>query len=264
MPYFRFEEAELFYTDEGAGSPLVLVHGWTCDSHDWSWQIQAFSESHRVVALDLRGHGYSSSPKSGYNPRVFADDVAALITHLELGPVILIGHSLGGAVAAVLAVERPELVRAVVEVDPAYGLTGELERSIKASLPVLRGLDVLTKAAAMIDRLRGPETSTYLRVWRRRRVLGMRPLVVTMSHEAIWEGEHAFGFRPATDQYLAARTCPVLCVTADMSRGSWECETFQDAISRLVPMEGFGHWPHQEHHDQFNSLVLEWIGSLPK
>ena len=58
MPFARIGEVDLFYTDEGAGGPPILfVHGFSCDSHDWMWQLPHFMRSHRVIALDLRGHG---------------------------------------------------------------------------------------------------------------------------------------------------------------------------------------------------------------
>ena len=56
----------MFFTDEGSGDPpLLFVHGYTCDSHDWSWQLSHFARSHRVIAVDLRGHGRSSAPEDG-------------------------------------------------------------------------------------------------------------------------------------------------------------------------------------------------------
>jgi pimeloyl-ACP methyl ester carboxylesterase len=79
VPFAEVGDARLFYTDEGNGDPsFLLVHGWTCDSHDWSWQFDAFAEAHRVVAPDNRGHGRSSITADGYTPHVFALDMVRL------------------------------------------------------------------------------------------------------------------------------------------------------------------------------------------
>lgn len=265
MPYARLGDVELFYTDDGAGAPPVLfVHGWTCDSHDWSWQFDAFSARHRVVAADNRGHGRSSMPGGGYRPRDFAADLAALIGELGLDPVVAIGHSLGGAIASALAVEHPELVRAVVAVDPAYGLTGQLAERVRGSLPHYRGPDTLSVTQATIEGMEGPHTPPALRSWHRRRAASMRPDVAGASYVGIWEGADQFGFRLQSDAYLARRRCPVLTITADAARGSWESETFRDPRSRLIVWEGCGHWLHQERPEEFNELVLDWIAGLDR
>ena len=218
--------------------------------------------NHRVIAVDIRGHGMSSAPPDGYTPRTFAADLAELLTRLDTGPVVAVGHSLGGAIVATLAVEYPGLVRAVVEVDPAYGVTGAFESMVLGLVASLDGPDVFEVSAATLEAFSGPSTPTALRTWRRRRVLGMRPDVLRRSLRSIYDGPDQIGRRPASDAYLSRRRCPVLTVTADADRGSWEEEIFSDDHSCLVVIEGFGHWPHQEQPDEFNQLVLDWIDHL--
>jgi pimeloyl-ACP methyl ester carboxylesterase len=144
MAFADLGDVQLFFTDEGTGDPpMLFVHGYTCDSHDWSWQLPRFAAEHRVIALDLRGHGRSSTPESGYEPLVFAADVARLVEHLGCSPVVAVGHSMGALVVSALAVEHPEMVRALVAVDPGY-LVGDatvdgipaLKAAMEASDPV--------------------------------------------------------------------------------------------------------------------------------
>jgi pimeloyl-ACP methyl ester carboxylesterase len=130
MPYVDLGEFTMFYTDERDGPPVLCVHGWTCDGSDWSWQVPAFVPGHRVIAVDPRGHGRSTAPADGYGPLFFADDLAALLARLGTGPVVAMGHSMGGATVVALAVEHPELVRAVVSVTRPLGST---RRGSKAS-----------------------------------------------------------------------------------------------------------------------------------
>ena len=126
MPFLDVGEAVLFFTDSGEvpgqqGPPVLLVHGWTCDSNDWVFQLDPLASTRRVLAADLRGHGRSSAPAGGYSAQSYAADLVALLDRLGIGEVVVVGHSLGGSVAAALAVEHPDRVRAMVVVEPAYG-----------------------------------------------------------------------------------------------------------------------------------------------
>ena len=264
MPFARLNDVDLFYTDEGSGPPVVLVHGWTCDSHDWSFQIGEFATRHRVVALDLRGHGRSAlAPDGQYSQRDFATDVAALIEHLELGPVVACGHSMGGVVVAALAVEHPRLVRGLVEVDAAYGLApGEAADAMVGAAHAMDQGDPVEVSLAVLGAADLPTTPPSLRVWHRRRVMGTDPGVIARSFRGIYVGPEQFGLRPEADAYLRRRECPVVIVTADAARSEWEIETFRHPHSRMVSWEGSGHWLHQERWPEFNRLVLEWIDGL--
>src|SRR5690606_4142930 len=72
--------AKLFHTEAGTGRNVMLLHGWTCDSHDWSWQLPALESKYRVVAVDLRGHGRSEVMGAGqYTPDHYLADIEALI-----------------------------------------------------------------------------------------------------------------------------------------------------------------------------------------
>jgi pimeloyl-ACP methyl ester carboxylesterase len=113
----------LFYTDAGQGRPVLLLHGWTCDVTDWSWQAPELEPRYRVLTVDQRGHGHSDAPRGSYRPQVLADDAAALLQAVAPGQAaVVFGHSMGGVVASALAVRHPELVAGLVLVDPQYGL----------------------------------------------------------------------------------------------------------------------------------------------
>ena len=87
-----------FYT-EGSGEPaLVFIHGWSCDKSYWAGQVKAFSPKYKVITIDLAGHGESGLERKDYTMQLFGEDVAAVVNELGLKKVILIGHSMGGAV----------------------------------------------------------------------------------------------------------------------------------------------------------------------
>jgi pimeloyl-ACP methyl ester carboxylesterase len=110
----------LAYEDRGAGKPtFVFVHGWTCKRSFFAPQAAHFARQHRVVSIDLRGHGDSDKPQGLYTRAQDADDIAFVIEQLGLGPVVAVGHSMGGTIVLQLAAAHPTCVAAIVMVDPA-------------------------------------------------------------------------------------------------------------------------------------------------
>ncbi len=88
---------EIFYKDWGKGQPIVFSHGWPLSSDDWDAQMIFFlNHGFRVVAHDRRGHGRSSQTADGHDMDHYADDLAAVVRHLDLEAAIHVGHSTGG------------------------------------------------------------------------------------------------------------------------------------------------------------------------
>ena len=111
-------EPTLHHELAGAGSPaLVFVHGLCCAGEDWSAQVAALAGKHRILTVDLRGHGRSIGFDSGFDIPTSAADVVSLTRALALGPAVVIGHSMGCRVAVETARLAPDLFRAVVLVD---------------------------------------------------------------------------------------------------------------------------------------------------
>lgn len=111
---------ELAFVEAGQGAPPILfVHGWTCDHTYFAPQFDHFGRDHRVVAVDLRGHGASEAPEGDYGIPVLADDVATTARRLGLEGAVAVGHSMGAAVVVELAARHADLVSALVLVDAA-------------------------------------------------------------------------------------------------------------------------------------------------
>ena len=106
------------FETHGTGEPaLVFVHGWSCDRSYRRGQVGDFARRHRVVTVDLAGHGESGTGRKRWTVPAFGADVAAVIEKLRVEDVILIGHSLGGDVIVETALLLPKQVAGVVWVD---------------------------------------------------------------------------------------------------------------------------------------------------
>jgi non-heme chloroperoxidase len=98
MPTIKTKDGvEIFYKDWGSGQPIVFSHGWPLSADDWDNQMLFFlNHGYRVIAHDRRGHGRSTQVSDGHDMDHYADDLAAVTTHLNLKDAIHVGHSTGG------------------------------------------------------------------------------------------------------------------------------------------------------------------------
>ena len=196
MAYADIGNVRLFFTDEGAGDPpILMVHGFSCDGHDWMWQIPHFAARHRVIVVDLRGHGRSSVPDDGYEPKQFAADIAGLLEQLDVGPVVAMGHSLGGAIVSALAVERPELVSAVVSVDPGYLLPDEVRPLVEGMAAALGTTDPVVAAQQFLSATYSAATPAALKSFHMRRIAGVPGPVLVATLGGLLVGEDSLGYR---------------------------------------------------------------------
>lgn len=256
--------ATLYYSDEGRGQPLLFVHGWTCDSNDFLWQLAHFRPNHRVIAPDLRGHGRSAVLPGGYEARVFARDLIELLDRLDVSSCIAIGHSLGGVIATVLAAEYPERIHGVVCLDPAYGVTGGeadecrslIERMSQPGWPQALARDFPAWERAT--------TPAYFRELHVRRMLAMDPRVVKETFAQLFGGADPLGYRERSETLLAARTCPVLAIHAldGSERVQWESRYSNHRADRFLHLP-LGHWLQQDAPDLVNQLIDQWLATLP-
>ena len=115
MPTLALDGTDLYYEDDGAGAPVLLVHGMGLDARMWIDQVEALDSECRMIRPDLRGFG--RSPRDPLIPYSHADDLVALLDHLGIDEVVLVGLSMGGMVALELVLAHPDRIRSLVLLD---------------------------------------------------------------------------------------------------------------------------------------------------
>jgi len=256
--------ARLFSTEVGAGKNLMLLHGWTCDSHDWSWQLPVLESKYRVVAVDLRGHGRSEAMPSGaYMPSDYVADIESLISTRYAGQkFILMGHSMGGQVAARLAAQRPDVVSAVISVDGSLGFPEAFGSVLQQGVSALQTGDLSIVGPAQFDSLYDASTAAAFKRWHARRLQGMSPQAVRESVGPLFLGPGQVGVGVASETFCRSLTLPFyhLCRTPDQAAAMrpW----FSNPKSKVEFWANTGHWIQQDQPDALNAAVTTWIDAL--
>lgn len=123
----------IHYTRTGGNKPpLILLHGLMTNGACWTDLAHVLEKEYDVIMPDARGHGNSSVPDFGYRYEDHANDVVGLISSLRLSQPILLGHSMGGMTAAVVASRKPNLLRGLVLADPTF-LSPKVQREVRDS-----------------------------------------------------------------------------------------------------------------------------------
>ena len=262
---FETEDGPLAYRDEGAGPPLVLLHGGFLDHRMWDDQIPVFARTHRVIAMDARGHGASSNAT---RPFRHTDDLAALLRHLDVGPATLVGLSGGGATAVDTALEHPTLVRALVvsgvgtsEPDFQDPWTRDVQAAYWRALGA-GDIDTFVDTFSLFTC--GPRRAAEdidPEVDRRVREMARGTIIKHTSDEPDWSV-------PVTDTWdrAAAIKAPLLAVNGGID--SADHIGMAERLVRLVPggraatVEGTAHYPNMERPDAFDAIVQEFLRAL--
>lgn len=143
MQSFRHDDLDLAYLDEGAGAPVLMIHGFASNKAiNWvypGWVDTVVKSGRRAIALDNRGHGESDKPRESrfYRPSLMAEDARALLDHLGLPAADVIGYSMGARISALLALAHPDRVRSVV----FGGLGMGLVEGLGSSQPIIDALE---------------------------------------------------------------------------------------------------------------------------
>ncbi|MFJ9566916.1 alpha/beta fold hydrolase [Streptomyces fuscichromogenes] len=239
------------------GLPVLLVHGWGGDGREWSAHAEALADRFRVIVPDLRGHGRSEVPAEGNTPVEMADDLAALLGRPGIGPVLVVGHSMGGQVVNLLAVRHPGLVRSVIALDPAHGAHGKEVAGIPGRLAQY-GARGARAAAEFVGGAFSRNAPAGLRTAHVRTVLGTPDHVIAQAYAGMYTDPDAVGIRPYSEAYLRRRTHRSLTVWTSAEAAAWERGTLHVPGSRVDHWPDTGHYLHEEHPERTVRLIQDW------
>ena len=271
MPILSVEGAELYYEVHGSGPPMILIPGTAMEGSFWSHhQVPEFSRDHTVIIFDPRGTGKTVTRSPDYATNRWAADVAALVDHVGLGPAVVFGHSMGGRVAQLVALDHGHLVRALI-----LASTGSSFKS-KGGISPKTCLGMLEKGYAAYQR----EHTEWIgfshdfRVNNRASVdhfldwftATMPPVEVFFGH-VIARQDHE------TTSRLGFISSPALVtVGGDESHGTSDTTHIASAelLARLIPkarfavLEGQGHFYTHSAPAELHQLVRSFLASLGK
>ena len=252
---------ELVFDERGAGPPLVVLHGLFGAKRNWATIAKALAPRHRVLTVDLRNHGASPwDPVHDYP--ALAGDVARFIrTHVG-GPAAVLGHSMGGKAAMVLALEEPDLVKRLIVVDiPPAASRATLNDALQAmkNVPLATCTRRTEADAALAESIPDPAVRAFLV---QNVTTGPHGLAWAVNLEAL---ERAFPAIVGFPDLAAGRTFPGPTLFVVGERSEYVRAEHHAVIGRLFPaatievVAGAGHWVHAEAPGQFLEAVSRFL-----
>lgn len=243
----------IHYSVQGKGEPaLVFIHCGSCDRHVWENQVPVFSKKHKVVTIDLPGHGESGRGRKNWSIESYADDVNTVISKLKLRRVILIGSSLGGPIALEANRRSPDRVVGIVPVDTLHNVETKLDPKVMENvIAQLRANYKVAMTGFMNQLLFSPSTPDAVKS----RMISAATASPPELAIAILEGILKYDSAPA----LREVKVPIRAINADMTPTNLEVNRKYAPQFDAAIIKGSGHYPMLEHPARFNELLAEFI-----
>jgi pimeloyl-ACP methyl ester carboxylesterase len=264
VPEHTIRGVKMHWREAGEGDPLIFIHGFPFNSSLWDAQLAAVPAGWKFIAPDLRGFGASEATGEPFSMDIFADDIAALLDHLELDQAVICGMSMGGYVALSLVMRQPDRVRALVlsatraSADSEEARRARLELAARARVqgpqPVIDAMlphlltahtelkqpEVVAKVREMMEATPAQTLARSLEAMAARRDYTNELSSINVSTMVV-RGEQD-EMIPAADMELIARTV----------RGA-----------RHEVISFAGHMPPLEASDVFNNILSHFLAQLP-
>lgn len=254
---------EIFFKEQGRGTPLLLIHGNGCDADVWDGVIDPLAKSFRVIAYDRRCYSRSTAPlmsPKGYFA-VHADDAAGLLRAIEATPAIVVGWSGGGLTALHLTLRHPELVRHLVLIEPP------LHAKKHPTFPMMKAFLTLS-----INRLFGNKrgaAETFFR-WATAYKAGgnayekldakTQNTMLDRCDITVIELDAGTGEELGRDALQSIR-CPVTCLLGELTPKAIASATTRLAAivkqAKVIPIAGAAHMLHIDQPDAFVDAVKQ-------
>lgn len=247
----RIDGLDTYYTDEGAGDPVVLLHGWGASSQSFAPLSETLAKSFRVVSMDLPGFGWSQPPPAAWGSTDYASHVGRLLSEMEIRSAAVLGHSFGGRIAICLAGGQPGRVARLVLVASA-GIRPRRGAGFRARVAATKlvkwffSLPGWGEVGRRIIARRLERTGS-----RDYRAAGrMRPTLVKLVNEDLT------GVLPTIQ-------VPTLILWGsrdqEVPRSAMEIMHAKIARSRLVVLEAAGHFPFLDAPEEFDRMLTAFL-----
>ncbi|OGW70083.1 MAG: hypothetical protein A3A88_05480 [Nitrospirae bacterium RIFCSPLOWO2_01_FULL_62_17] len=253
----------LAYTDEGRGTPVVLLHAFPQNRAMWAQQVDALSKSYRIIAPDFRGFGESDAPLWHYTLDQFADDVNGLLNHLSIRQAMLVGLSMGGYIALGFYRKYRDRMKGLVLADTRAQPDTEEGRAGRFAM----AQTAYTKGAGAVADIMLPKLLSPI-------ALRTRPDLVQRVRAAIEQTQisgiagalMAMAERPDSVPLLAQIACPTLVITGELdgptppADGKLMAGAIPGARLEIIPQAG--HLSNLEQPDAFNRALLDFLEGI--
>jgi 3-oxoadipate enol-lactonase len=256
--------ARLHYVQTGQGISLLMVHGYPLDHTLWLAQMDGLSDIAQVIAPDLRGFGQSDAPDGICTMAAYADDLAALLDKLKIGPAVVCGLSMGGYIALAFWKKYASRVRGLILVDTRAGADAPAARQGRLDMvELVKQHGAKPAADAMLPRLLAESTRR------------LRPDLVEFAHAmmlrqsplGIIGAQLGMAERPDSTPTLPTINVPTLAVFGAedvVTPAETEGYSLAAAIpgAKLVVIPNAGHLSNLEQPDAFNTAVREFLACV--
>lgn len=244
------------YREQGAGEPLVLIHGVGMQSSAWAPQIDALAQHYRVFALDMPGHGGSDPLPTGSQLADFVAWGQSVIGALDVGAVNLVGHSMGALIAGGMAVAHPELIKRVALLNAVFQRDDVAKTAVQARAADIRDgkIDLETPLTRWFDDHQ-QQARAQVATW----LSGVDHIGYATAYTAFAHGDATYAHR------YSEIDCPFLTMTGDGDRNSTPAMSQAMAaavqVGQQVTIPGHRHMINLTAADDVNMHLKKWLQS---
>jgi len=249
------DSTKIYFEYAGEGElAIVFIHGWSCDVSFWEKQMEYFRKNHKVVAIDLAGHGYSGLQRKDYTMQAYGQDVKAVVEDQNLDKIVLVGHSMGGAVITEAASLLGERVIGLVGADTFRNFTRiRTPEEIDSFLsPFKENFD--EKCNQFVKTIFGLNSDTLL----------VNKITMNMCDAnvdvAISSMENLLNYE--FTNMLKQLNKPIVAINSLKFPTTVEANKEIYKLFNVKFMKGVGHFVMNEDPDTFNKLLKETINEL--
>ncbi len=249
---------QIHYTRTGGNKPpVILLHGLMTSGLCWTPLAHELEKDYDVIMPDARGHGQSSAPEAGYQYQDLANDVAGLINVMRLASPVLIGHSMGGMTAAVVAAQHPKILRALILADPTF-LSPSMQQEVYTSDVAAQHRQILDMSLEEImtaARLRHPQRSPEMI-----EIFSKARLQTNMAAFEVLRPPN-----PDYEQLIRQVAIPSLLLFGDKGVVTTEVATLLKSIQSRLQVEQIsdaGHSLHMDQPEKFTAMVKSFLDTV--